>query len=89
VFIHIGGDTMVRMKDIIGIFDIHVQTSPYTARFIEYAKHNDAIEVVEVGDIKSFVVTEKKLYYSPISSLTLKKRANILDHGGKADSESV
>jgi hypothetical protein len=70
---------MVRMKDIIGIFDIHVQTSPYTARFIEYAKHNDAIEVVEVGD----------MYYSPISSLTLKKRANILDHGGKADSESV
>ncbi|GMA50737.1 hypothetical protein GCM10025857_20940 [Alicyclobacillus contaminans] len=88
MFIHIGGDTMVCMKDVIGIFDIHVQESPLTAKFIELAKRNEAVEIVELGEIKSFVVTEQKLYYSPISSLTLKKRAHLLDSGGRMEQES-
>jgi hypothetical protein len=66
---------MVRIKDIIGVFDIQVERSGQTARFIEMARNNSAVEVVDIGEIKSFVVTEKKLYYSPISSSTLKKRA--------------
>lgn len=78
---------MVRLKDIIGIFDMEVQDNPQTAKFIEFAKNHDAVEVVEVGDIKSFVVTEEKLYYSPISSLTLKKRAYVVEHGGKLEGE--
>lgn len=78
---------MVRLKDIIGIFDIQVQKSHYSARFFEFAQKNEAIDVVEVGDIKSFIVTERKLYYSPISSLTLKKRAHFMDAAEKIDAE--
>lgn len=87
MFIHIGGDTMVRLKDIIGIFDIQAQQSHHSANFFDFAQKNDAIEVVEVGDIKSFIVTERKLYYSPISSLTLKKRAQFTDSTEKLDVE--
>jgi extracellular matrix regulatory protein B len=78
---------MVRMKDIIGIFDVQVQESPHTTSFANFAQTDGAVEVVEVGDIKSVVVTENKLYYSPISSLTLKKRAHVLSYGAKTDSD--
>jgi hypothetical protein len=78
---------MVRLKDLIGIFDVQVQESPYTTSFKNFAQTNGAVEVVEVGDIKSVVVTENKLYYSPISSLTLKKRAHFLSNGAKTDSD--
>lgn len=79
MFIHIGGDTMVRLKDVIGIFDIHTKDSPDNETLIENAKNRNDLEIVELGDIKSYVVTNKKLYYSPISSLTLKKRAQNLE----------
>ncbi|MCF8565717.1 DUF370 domain-containing protein [Alicyclobacillus tolerans] len=81
MFIHIGGDTMVHLEDVIGIFDIQSKSSPLTAQFLEQIKQQPAIEVVDPGEIKSFILTDKKLYYSPISSLTLKKRAQQQDLG--------
>lgn len=78
---------MVRLKDIIGIFNIRVQESHHSKHFFDFAQKNDAIEVVEVGAIKSFIVTERKIYYSPISSLTLKKRAQFMDATEKFDVE--
>ncbi|WP_307016613.1 extracellular matrix regulator RemB [Alicyclobacillus cycloheptanicus] len=76
---HIGGDTMVALKNIIGIFDIHLKDNTSVGNLLRAAKERNAVEVVEVGDVKSFIVTDDKVYLSPISSVTLKKRAYVLD----------
>ncbi len=82
MLIHIGGDTVVNLHAVIGIFDIHIQESPETKSFINRSLEEKAVEVVEPGDIKSYVVTDDKVYYSPISSATLKKRAIVMElHG--------
>ncbi|QQE78959.1 extracellular matrix regulator RemB [Alicyclobacillus sp. SO9] len=81
MFIHIGGDTMVRLEDIIGIFDLSAKDSPDTNSYLELAKRANSAKIIDVGELKSFVVTNKALYYSPISSLTLRKRAAILERG--------
>jgi len=85
VFIHIGGDTMVRTSDIVGIFDIEVKNSPNTAKFVELARKKETVKMAEVGAIKSFIVTDQKFYFSPISSLTLKRRAQFVEQSFKLD----
>lgn len=75
MFIHIGGDTMVRLKDVVGIFDIQANISPSPNQSDTYPS--------DLGyDVKSFVVTQNQVYYSQVSSQTLKRRAaqlNFLD----------
>ncbi|MBX5435772.1 MAG: DUF370 domain-containing protein [Alicyclobacillaceae bacterium] len=78
MFIHIGGDTMIHCKEIIGIFDIRAKSNGSTAPLFELACRNQAIQMVETGDPRSFVVTDRMVYCSPISSLTLKRRAEQL-----------
>ena len=78
---------MVRLRDVVGIFDIQTQDRESTASFLNRNKTTQQVEIVEVGDVKSFVVTNNRLYFSPISSLTLKKRAQNMDIRGKAELE--
>lgn len=75
LYIHIGGDAMVRTDDLVGIFDSRVQQSLITKAFIHKANETESNEILDVDEIKSFVVTKTKIFYSPISSSTLKKRA--------------
>lgn len=77
MFIHIGGTAMVRLSDIIGIFDVSTAESPDTKNYLDLARHANSMETVEVGEVKSLIITNKRVYYSPISSLTLKKRASM------------
>lgn len=79
MFIHIGGDTVVSTREVIGIFDVQAQSEPDTGAFLRSVQKDGRVEVVEVGEMKSFVVTENKVYFSPISSLTLKKRAQMFE----------
>lgn len=71
---------MVRLSDVIGIFDVSAKSNTDTQNYLDLAKRANSVEIVEVGEMKSFIVTNKKVYYSPISSLTLKKRAAMLEH---------
>lgn len=70
---------MVALQDIIGIFNIHLAENTSTATLLKAAQERNAVEIVEAGDVKSLIVTNDVVYLSPISSLTLKKRASILD----------
>ncbi len=79
MFIHIGGDTMVRLSDIIGIFDIQAKLSPN-----QQLGSNQRIEAPG-PDIKSFVLTNHQVYYSPVSSQTLKRRALQLNFSDEAE----
>jgi hypothetical protein len=77
MFLHLGGDVMVLKKDIIAILDIKTKQSGATKEFLEIAKDEEFIKKIYQDDEKekSFVITNKEIYLSPISCNTLKKRA--------------
>lgn len=74
MFLHIGGDTLVRSKDLIAI--INVEDSPVPCEVV------NPIRIAPEENFKSVIYTIKKVYLSPISSLTLKKRISYLNKLG-------
>jgi hypothetical protein len=80
VYIHLGGEKIIRTSQLVAIFDISIeQSSKLSRQFIVHAQKNKEVETIGEEDPKSIVVTEQKIYYSPISTSTLKKRAHYLD----------
>ncbi|SHM18674.1 protein of unknown function [Caldanaerovirga acetigignens] len=77
MFLHIGKNTVVRTKDIIMILDRECTLSRDTKDFLQIAKEEGFIVPGE-EEGKSLVVTDKKIYFSPISSTTLFKRSHFL-----------
>lgn len=79
MFIHLGGEKIIRANELIAIFDLSMEkTSKISKQFISHAENEKRLEMIGEEDSKSLVVTVNKVYYSPISSSTLKKRANQL-----------
>ncbi|KZZ85425.1 MULTISPECIES: extracellular matrix/biofilm biosynthesis regulator RemA family protein [Bacillaceae] len=76
MYIHLGDDFVVPSKDVIFIMDYpSSKTSDIVSEFLE--KQKEKVIQLSEGDAKSIVVTEKHIYFSPLSSSTLKKRAHI------------
>jgi hypothetical protein len=79
MYIHLGGEKIIRSSELIAIFDTSIeQSSKISKQFVEYATQDKKIEAIGEEEAKSIVITREKIYYSPISSTTLKKRANQL-----------
>lgn len=84
MFLHIGGDIVIPVKNIIAILDIESTTvSKDTKEFLKIAEEEGFIESVLRDLPKSYVITESdkksKIYLSPISSVTLQKRSGFVD----------
>jgi len=80
VYIHLGGEKIIRTSQLIAIFDISIeQSSKLSRQFVLHAQKNKEVETIGEEDPKSIVVTEHKVYYSPISTSTLKKRTRNLE----------
>jgi hypothetical protein len=80
VYIHLGGEKIIRTSQLVAIFDISIeQSSKLSRQFVVHAQKNKEVETIGEEDPKSIVVTEHKVYYSPISTSTLKKRAHYLE----------
>ncbi|RSL29625.1 DUF370 domain-containing protein [Salibacterium salarium] len=78
MFIHLGGDTVIRSKDVITIVDQDTHdSSSITQQFLASREEKD-IERISSEQTKSVVVTTEKIYLSPISTLTLKRRAQVV-----------
>jgi extracellular matrix regulatory protein B len=82
VFLHLGENVVVPIKDVIGIFDI--ETSMYssdTIQFLRLAEEDGFVERITKDKPKSFVIAEvdkkSKIFLSPISSVTLSKRTAV------------
>lgn len=76
MFIHLGGNRMISVNEVIAILDATVKKSSFTSSpFFTHAKQHGWIEMISQEEVKSYVITDYKIYASPISSLTLKKRA--------------
>jgi len=79
MFIHLGGEKIIRTNELIAIFDLSIEKiSKISKQFISHAEKEKKIEMIGEEVSKSLVVTINKVYYSPISSNTLKKRAHQL-----------
>ncbi|ABK62676.1 MULTISPECIES: extracellular matrix regulator RemB [Clostridium] len=79
MFLHLGENVVVPLKDIIGIFDLEATMySSDTIQFLRMAEEDGFVERITKENPKSFVVAEvnkkSKIYLSPISSSTLTKR---------------
>jgi extracellular matrix regulatory protein B len=76
MYIYLGGDKVIRSRELIAIFDMASDKSAMPT----LVPSEDAADIEKIGTepAKSLVVTESKSYYSPISSSTLKKRARTL-----------
>ena len=80
MYIHLGGEKIIRTSQLVAIFDISIeQSSKLSRQFVVHAQKNKEVETIGEEDPKSIVVTENKVYYSPISTSTLKKRAHYLE----------
>ena len=82
MFLHLGENVVVPIKDIIGIFDLlTTMYSSDTSAFLRMAEEDGFVERISKEKPKSFVIAEvnnmSKIYLSPISSSTLTKRTNI------------
>lgn len=78
MYIHLGEDTVIRDKSVIGIFDMDTSTvNKATRDFLTKAEKNGQIIYVNYDLPKSFVVTDGAVYVSPINTSTLQKRSRM------------
>lgn len=80
MYLHLGNETVIQGRDIVGIFDIEkTSTGQITRDFLRNAEKRLLITNVTNELPKSFVVTQGKndarVYISQISAATLQKRA--------------
>lgn len=90
MYLHIGNNFSVDIRDVIGIFDIENTTvEKCTKLLLDRAAKEKSCVYISYEMPKSFVVTMRngteKVYISPLSASTLRKR---LDRGGILDEES-
>jgi len=74
MYLHVGEDVSIRTKDIIAIIDKEsMNSSPFMDIFIQ--NQQEQVFNLAKGPYKSVVITLDKIYFSPFSSGTLKKRS--------------
>ena len=74
MFLHLGADVVIPKKDVIMIIDIRTKKSPITKEFLQISEDEGFTKPI-AEKIKSVIITTKKIYMSPISCSTLKKRS--------------
>ncbi len=84
MFIHLGADVVIPLKDVISIMDMDsTNMSNNTKEFLKTAEDEGFIIKISEDKPKTFILSEKNnktvIYLSPISSVTLFKRASFID----------
>lgn len=78
MFLHLGSDTVIPLKNVIAINDLKAIKSTVNNEFLKMMEEEKMIVDISENNPKSFIVTDKIVYLSAISSLTLKKRAGYI-----------
>ena len=82
MYLHLGQNTVVRDKDIIGIFDLDITSqSLRTRQYLNTAQKRGQVVAVTQELPKSFVITAEKrrdqrVYISQLSTATLLRRTD-------------
>ncbi len=82
MYLHIGQDTIIRTRDVLGVFDLDTASiSAGTRKYLAAAEKGGRVVTVAEELPKSFIVTRGRpsvVYLSQISASTLKKRSEML-----------
>ncbi len=85
MYLHLGQDTVIKVDEIVGIFDMETSTiSKYTRSYLADAQKAGKVVNVSLEMPKSFVLCCNKesnvtVYITQISSATLLKRTGYID----------
>jgi len=84
MFLHIGGDFVIPIKNVIAIMDMETATiSKDTREFLKTAEEEGFVTAITDDLPRSFIITEEdkksRVYLSPISSVTLQKRSGFMN----------
>lgn len=82
MYLHLGGEYVVKEEEVIGIFDLDTSTvSKHTRNFLNKKEKEKKVINVSFELPKSFILAgdkkNEKIYISQISSATLNKRSGI------------
>lgn len=86
MYVHIGNGKMLRVSDILGIFDTDNSTvSKNTRTWLTQKEKTGKLEFATEEIPKSFILTmdekgEEKIYFSQLSSSTLKTRVEKINN---------
>ena len=78
MFLHLGRNISVRVADVVSIHDIRLFTVPGAAGCDLLQRQRAAGSVIDAArekQPKSLIITEKNIYLSAISPMTLMRRA--------------
>lgn len=79
MYLHLGQDVIVHTREILGIFDLDTASlSKHTRDYLARAEKGRRVVNVSLELPKSFIVTGRCVYISPISAATLLKRSGFL-----------
>ncbi|QDP38772.1 extracellular matrix regulator RemB [Radiobacillus deserti] len=89
MFIHIGSDHVIQSEDVIAIIDYQIiSSSTINEEMLVNQKEIDKVKNSIEDEAKSIVITKDAIYYSPLSVLTLKKRASMISTISKLENYS-
>lgn len=79
MYLHLGQDTVVRTKDILGVFDLDNTTvSKHSREYLTRAQRENRVINVSMELPKSFIVCrnngKEQIYISQLSAATLLRR---------------
>jgi hypothetical protein len=79
LFLHLGEDIVLQTKDVVAIIDCHiVDESVILKEFIDVNTQKNNIIHISDGSVKSIVITGSKVYFSPMTAVTLKRRSEYM-----------
>lgn len=83
MYLHLGGEYVIKEEEVIGIFDLDTSTvSKHTRNFLNKKEKEKKVINVSYELPKSFILVSKqnkeKIYISQISTTTLNKRSGII-----------
>ena len=84
MFLHLGGNVIIPMKDIVAVIDMEHRLGEASREFLKTNREEDFVVDISKGKPKSFIVVSGNdhnwVYLSPISAVTLKKRSRIISY---------
>ena len=84
MFLHIGNDVAVYMKEVIAVLDMETATTMKESReFLKMCEEEGFLYTIAPGELpKSIIITEEDgnnfVYVSPISASTIRKRSSFV-----------
>lgn len=79
LFLHLGEDIVLQTKEIVAIIDSNLaEESEILKEFIDVNDKKNNIVHISDGTVKSIVLTENKVYFSPLTAVTLNRRSQYI-----------